>query len=657
MMRLLRCVLVLFALGGAAAAVADPVSFTDLARHPQYQHVQISPDGRYIALTAIVGDRTVLAVLRLADMKGFNLETHDNGDIIDFGWVSPTRIIYTQGIRDSDFDVPLADGQLFAVNADGSGRDLLYGYGSHNPYYGPAQLVSTLPADPGNVLVSIEMMDTAQRDGVMTSVQKMSVTSGRLTKLMSAPVPDLDFIADHAGHVRFAYGVDNDDKAVVYSRPADDGGWTVMPDAEAERDFPIAFNVTDRIAYFSCNASAGFGICTWDPVTRKMTALWTNPRVTATGLAAGPSEDKFVGVDFDNGRPGVALFDPQSPDAKLLVGLMQQFPGENVQFVSSTRDGSRAIVSVSSDTNPGVFYLYDRAARRLTPLLRVAPWIDPQKLASKQPFEFAARDGLKLQGYLSYPPGMESAKHMPMVVYVHGGPYGVRDWWDYDPDVQALATRGYLVLQVNFRGSGGYGHDFEKAGWMEWGAKMQDDVTDATRWAIAQGIADSNRICIYGASYGGYAAMEGAEREPDLYKCAIGYVGVYDLALMYRRGDIPQSTYGKNYLERVVGHDPAELTNRSPIDHVDNLKARVMLIVGGEDTRVPPIQGERMRKALRARGMDPEWLYQRREGHGFYKEAHVADLYKEVDAFVAASIGVGASAPAAALPVAQGHTH
>ena len=186
---------------------------------------------------------------------------------------------------------------------------------------------------------------------------------------------------------------------------------------------------------------------------------------------------------------------------------------------------------------------------------------------------------------------------------------------------------------------------------------MQDDVTDATRWAIAQGIADSNRVCIYGASYGGYAALEGAEREPDLYKCAIGYVGVYDLALMYRRGDIPQSTYGKNYLERVVGHDPAELTNRSPVDHVNSLKARVMLIVGGEDARVPSIQAERMRKALRARGMDPEWLYQRKEGHGFYKEAHVADLYKKVDAFVAASIGVGASDHAAVLPVAQDQAH
>ncbi len=633
----------------SATAFAAPVSFADLARHAQYQQAKISPDGRYIAVTAVVRDHTVLAVLRLADMKGFDLETHDNGDIVDFWWVSPNRIIYTQGVRDSNFDAPLSDGQLFAVNADGSGRDLLYGYGSYNPYYGPAELIATLPNDPRNVLVSLDDMDAATEDGVKPVVEKMNVTSGHMRKIMTAPARNVEFLADHAGNIRFAYGVDNNDRAIVYSHPPGDGAWQQMPDAEANRDFPMAFAADDRLAYFSCKVPAGFGVCTWSQATRKLTPVWTNPRVTATGLAAGPAEDRFIGVDFDDGRPGVALFNPQSPAAKLFVGLMQQFPGESVQFASSTRDGSRAIVAVSADADPGTFYLYDRATRRLTSLLRVAPWIDPQKMASKQPYQFKARDGLGLQGYVSYPPGMETARHMPMVVYVHGGPFGVRDWWDYDPDVQALATRGYVVLQVNFRGSGGYGYDFEKAGWKQWGRKMQDDVTDATRWAIAQGIADPNRICIYGASYGGYAALEGAIRQPGLYKCAIGYVGVYDLDLLYWRGDIPDSTYGRNYLKRVLGDDKAQLERISPVDQVGRLKARVMLIVGGEDGRVPPIQGEEMRKALREQGIDCEWLYRRREAHGFYKESNVADMYEKVDAFVAASIGPGGTATSGSM--------
>jgi dipeptidyl aminopeptidase/acylaminoacyl peptidase len=649
-----HCLLVLMACMLPAAVLAGPVSFADLARHPQYREVKISPDGLYVAATSVVRNRTVLSVIRLADRHGFNLETHDNGDIIDFWWVSPTRIIYTEGIRDSNFDVPLADGQLFAVNADGSGRRLLYGYGSSNPYWGAAQqLISTLPQDPGYVLVSVASADRATDDGVIPVVEKMSVMTGNMSKVMDAPARNVQFLADHAGNIRFAFGVDNNDHAVVYRHPPGSGSWQAMPVAEANRDFPIAFDANDRSVYFSCNVPAGFGICTWDPATRHMHAVWTNPHVEPTGLAAGPVKHEYLGIDFEVGRPGVVLFDAKSADARLLAGLMQQFPGEDVQFVSSTLDGSRAIVAVSSDTDPGAFYLYDRAARKLTLLLRAAAWINPRDMASKQPFDFKARDGLELHGYVSYPPGMENAKHMPMVVDVHGGPYGVRDWWDFDPDLQAIATRGYVVLQVNFRGSGGYGYDFEKAGWKQWGAKMQDDVTDATRWAIAEGIADPNRICIYGASYGGYAALEGAAREPELYKCAIGYVGVYDLALLYHRGDIPESTSGRNFLMRVLGDDKAELARRSPVDQAERIKARVMLIVGGEDGRVPPLQGKEMRDALRAKHVDVTWLYRRKEAHGFYNEANVADMYQKVDAFLARSIGQG-DLTAAGKPVQAG---
>lgn len=632
-----------FICAGTARAA---VSFTDLARHPQYQEVKISPDGQYIAVTAVMKGRTDLMVIHLSDLKGFTLVQYDIADITDFWWVSSTRLLYTQGVHDSNYDAPLADGQLYAVNADGSGRDLLYGYGSVHPYYGPAELIATIPDDPQHVLVAVP--GSATRDGVFEIAEKMDVNNGRLEKLVTAPVRNASFVADHKGNIRFASAEDNDGHIQVYQRPAN-GDWQLMPEASASRDWPIGFNEADTLAYFECNVPAGFGICTWDPESGNMNTVWSNPRVTATGLANGPVESRYVGVNFDDGRPGIALFDPKSPDAQLLISLMQQLQGESVQFVSSTRDGTKAIVFAAADTDAGTFYLFDRAAAKpLKPLLYNASWIDPEQMASKQPFEFAARDGLKLQGYVSYPPGRESAKNLPMVVYVHGGPYGIRDWWYYDPDVQALATRGYAVLQVNFRGSGGYGYDFEKAGWMEWGGKMQDDVTDATRWAIAQGIADPNRICIYGTSYGGYAALEGAVKEPDLYKCAIGYVGVYDLKLMYKRGDIPQSTYGKNYLQRVVGQNDAVLAQRSPINQLDRLKAKVMLIVGGEDDRVPPLQGQNMRSALRSKGIACEWLYESKEAHGFYKEENVAELYMKVDAFLQANIGSGAARPAEA---------
>jgi dipeptidyl aminopeptidase/acylaminoacyl peptidase len=260
-------------------------------------------------------------------------------------------------------------------------------------------------------------------------------------------------------------------------------------------------------------------------------------------------------------------------------------------------------------------------------------------MARMEPVTLRARDGLALHGYLTWPAGKEAAQRLPLVVYLHGGPYGVRDSWGFDAEVQLLASRGYAVLQLNFRGSGGYGVPFMQAGFRQWGAAMQDDVSDATRWAITQGIADPGSICIFGASYGGYAALEGAVRDPDLYKCAIGYVGIYDLRLMYARGDIPQSIFGENYLKMVLGENENELYDRSPIAHVDRLKATVMLIVGGADERVPPVQGERLHEVLLARKIEHEWLYQRTEGHGFYAEAHLVDMYEKLLALLDRQIG------------------
>jgi dipeptidyl aminopeptidase/acylaminoacyl peptidase len=323
----------------------------------------------------------------------------------------------------------------------------------------------------------------------------------------------------------------------------------------------------------------------------------------------------------------------------LLATLMQQCPGEDVRITSSTPDGSKVVFLVSSDRDPGQFFLYDGAAGKATMLFARMPWIKEGEMASMEPVTLKARDGLMLHGYLTRPRGKDDAKHLPLVVFVHGGPYGIRDSWDFDPDVQMLASRGYAVLQVNFRGSGGYGDAFIRAGFREWGAKMQDDVTDATRWAIAEGVADPSRICIFGASYGGYAALRGATKEPDLYRCAIGYVGVYDLRLMYTRGDIPQSTYGDNYLKMVLGEDENLLWDRSPLAHIDQLKAKVMLIVGGEDNRVPPVQGERLHAALDKAHIAHEWIYERTEGHGFYDEDHRADLDAKIAAFLDANIG------------------
>jgi dipeptidyl aminopeptidase/acylaminoacyl peptidase len=634
---------------------AQPVSFADLARHNQYNEVKISPDGQYIAATAVVKGHVVLALVRLADMKGQLVRPREGDAVTDFWWASASRVVYTVGMRVGGYDAPLPTGELYAVNADGTGGAMLFGFrkggmstGSLIPSVtstrGTAEFVASIPDDPNHILVSTSLWDAGGKAGRITTANRMDVRTGALRKLFDAPVRNANFLADHQGRIRFAWGEDDHGGILVFERPVEDGTWKALPELASSRSVPLAFNRDDSVAYFACpGATGGFGICRWSEAKPRLEEVWSNPNVEADGLMQGLAEDDIAGVTFMDGRASIAPFDMDSSAAQALVALMKRFPGESVQFVSGTRDGRLSVVLVEADADPGTFYLFDSKANTLAVLLRRASWIKPESMATKQPFEFAARDGMKLQGYVSYPPGAEHDKHLPTVVVVHGGPFFVRDRWDYDPDVQALATHGYAVVQVNFRGSGGYGYSFEKAGWREWGGKMQDDVTDATRWAIAQGIADPQRVCIYGASYGGYAALEGAVKEPDLYKCAIGYVGVYDLPLMYRYGDTRESTSGKNYLLRQMGDDLAELAKRSPINQLDALKARVMLVVGDQDERVPPIQGINLHKALLKRNVDHVWLEKSGEMHGFYDEGNIAELYTKMLGFIDASIGPGGS--------------
>ncbi|HWG10392.1 MAG TPA: alpha/beta fold hydrolase [Rhodanobacteraceae bacterium] len=624
----------------SSSIAADAVSFDDLAKHAQFKQVKISPDGAYLAATSVLKDgQTVLTIVDLATRKIRNLAPRGNNDVLDFWWASPKRVLYTEAEHDGGWDSPLSTGELLGVNADGGSQATLSDYGEN------AEFLSRIKGDMNHVLVSIADSDKSGSAGALTEVRKMDVRDGREVKVGIAPMREASYLVDHTGNVRFAWSDDLDGKRLIYTRAVGGGNkdWQLLQQASADRDVPIAFNADDSAAWFTCPGKpSGFGICRFDPATQAMTQVWSNPDVEADGLMQGSADDSVMGVGFTDGRPAISVFDPNSPDAKALVSLMQQYPGEDAGFVSGTDDGSKAVALVEADADPGTFFLYDKASGKFSPLLQRASWINPETLARKQPISLSARDGLKLQGYVTFPPGKENAKNLPMVVFVHGGPFGVRDEWDYDPYVQAMATHGYAVLQVNYRGSSGYGYDFEKAGYREWGGKMQDDVTDATRWAIQQGIADPHRICIYGGSYGGYAALEGAVKEPDLYKCAIGYVGVYDLNLMYNSGsDATQSIYGKKFLERTLGTDTTVLAQHSPIDQLNNLKAKVMLIVGGRDTRVPEVQGKNLHMALLQRHVEHEWLYKPDEWHGFYDESNIAELFAKVDAFLDANIGSG----------------
>jgi acetyl esterase/lipase len=652
----IACVL----LGALAAPVfGAEVPLADFARHPQYETVKISPDGEYLAASVVIGGRTVLSLIHLADMKGVNVTPREGSDLVSFTWAGPQRVLYTVGERFGGLDLPQANGELYGVNADGSGAKLLFGYRAAEDHGAThiqhatsdlafGSLLAVLRDDPNHALIrsypltgaTVGNVRTSSSSGEFPEAYRLDLRDGTKARVALSPLRDALFLADHAGRVRFAFGQGVDQKAKVYYRTDEGAEWERVfdEDVDHKRVEPVMFNRAGDAVYFDCG-----GICRWDIATRKLSTLWDGNGSEMTSLVETMDELDAFAVRSEPSRPAVTLLDKSAPEAKLLVSLMQQFPGEDMNFTSRTRDGKKAVLLVRGDTDPGAFYLYDADKKKVSFLLARRPWIKPEQMAAMEPFEFAARDGTKLHGFLTRPAGKADANNLPLVVLVHGGPFFVRDHWAFNPEVQALASRGYAVLQVNFRGSGGYFHPFVQAGYREWGGKMQDDVTDATRWAIKDGVADPARICIFGGSYGGYAALEGAVKEPDLYKCTIGYAGVYDLRLMYTRGDIPQFTSGENFLKMTIGDNADELYDRSPIAHLDKLKAKALLIVGGADPRVPPVQGENLHAALEKRKIPHEWIYERTEGHGFYDEKHVEQLYQKLFAFLDRNIGANAA--------------
>jgi dipeptidyl aminopeptidase/acylaminoacyl peptidase len=655
----------LFLAAWLGAVVAAEVPVADFARHEKFRDAKISPDGKYLAVTGIVDDRTVLGLIRLADMKAVDIRPRNREDIAEFWWVAPDKVMYTVAVHFGSFVNPRGTGELFTVNADGSDSNIIFGLRATNLGGGDATvvgeraagvLIAPLRDDPRHALIaSYPLLPNTLLSDVVPSAYRIDLADGRKEQLNSAGLRGAVYVADQHGVLRFAYGSPGSagNTATLFYRKDADSAWEPI-ESDDPGFVPLRFDRAGAQVYARCSGAGKLGgICRWDTATRHLETLWSATESSDAQLVETfDGRDVFAIRTQAGGRPATVLLDKSAPEAAVLVSLMRRFTGVDVEITSAATDGSKVVFLAHGDDDPGVYYLHDVAANKTVKLLERRPWLKPQQMAQMEPIAVKARDGLQLHGYLTRPVGQEHASGLPLVVLVHGGPYGMHDQWDFDPVVQLLASRGFAVLQVNFRGSGGYGVEFMRAGYRDWGGKMQDDVTDATRWAVAQGIADPARICIFGSSYGGYAALEGAAREPDLYRCAIGYAGVYDLPAWIGGNDLAKSSSGAGFLEEHVGSDESQLRERSPLTQAARIKARVMLIAGGADPRVPAAQADAMRAALAKNHNEPEWVYERTEGHGFYDEDHVTRMYERLLDFLDRQIGAR-RAPATA--VSQAH--
>jgi dipeptidyl aminopeptidase/acylaminoacyl peptidase len=651
--RIVRTALSVACLGlPVVAAASDLVPVQDFARRPQLSMPRLSPTGEYLAVSMDddTGDSHALVIYKVSDMTSpvsmlrlpkFELP-------VGIKWVSATRLIVEKGKEYGSVDKPFSTGEILATDFDGTHQDYLFG-----PKVMLGKRASTRPMDRGwgsvagvpeqandHFFMSARMWDSEDHSWLY------DVDATKNTRHLAGDIDvgNLDFMVGADGQAHFAFGNNSNFNYVVYHHQSN--GWAPLSAAQVGDHFrPIRVAPDSRhiYAYYSVGGEAQ-ALVEQDETGADRRTLAKDDFGSMDDLMWTPSPKKPFAAVSATGIPKAIYTDSALPSAKLHMALSLKFPGEFVDFINYSEDGGELLFSVSSDKDPGTYYLIDTQHYKVRKLFSAEAWIDPAKMAERRPMRFKASDGTELEAILTVPRGQDLA-NLPMVLLPHGGPHGVSDNWFFDEDAQFLASRGYLVLQVNYRGSGGRGYNFTTSGYLKWGTRIQADLIDGVKWAEAEHYADPTRVCVFGASFGGYSAMMTAIRAPDVFKCAVGYAGIYDLRMMYEKGDIQEEKSGRSYLQTVIGRNDADLDANSPDKLADKIQVPVLLVHGEDDKRAPFAQAKAMRAALEAAHKPYEWLSKPGEGHGFYNEQNNIEFYTRLQTFIAKYIGPGSTMP------------
>jgi dipeptidyl aminopeptidase/acylaminoacyl peptidase len=635
----------LASLPAAHCADAPLIPLDSFVREDEYASPRLSPDGKYIAITVrIPRDNRVVPVIMvygLPEMKQISASQLIYGEVpLSYTWVSNTRLVVAKGKAIGSLEAPQATGEVVSMDFDGTKQEYLYGRdmelrSRHGDRYtdnkGWGYVTGTPRERNGRFYMTTR---TVSDERMLYDVNALRGDRKLLTMISN---PRVRFIQQRDGTPRFAVGSDRSkNEQIVYRRDDKSDKWNVVSDQPAMRGLrPLVFSADDSeyLALLAQDGGAPEELVRVNLATGKRVSVMKDRIGDISDFQWGASQDLPFAAATTVGIPQMRYIDEASVETKLHKLLSSKFPGHYVDFINYTDDGSRLLFSVRSDREPGAYFLFDRANGKAFPLFSAREQIDPGQMAERRPVSFKARDGLELHGYITVPERTDG-KPPPLVLMPHGGPHGPSDKWFYDNDAQFLASRGYAVLQVNFRGSGGRGDAFEVAGYREWGAKIQDDLVDGVKHVIAKGLVDGKRVCSYGASFGGYSALMVTVREPDLFKCAVGFAGVYDLKLLFKEKSATRGSLTTNTYTDYIGTDKDELDRFSPAMRAAEIKVPVLLVHGKADEIAPFEHAKVMRAALETAGRAPEWMAVADEGHGFYATRNVTAFYEKLEEFL-----------------------
>jgi dipeptidyl aminopeptidase/acylaminoacyl peptidase len=599
------------------------IPMKDFFKNPDKAGFTLSPNGDHLAFLKPWESRLNIHVQKIGEDEAVRITDAVERDITNYFWASDTRIAYVQDKGgDENF-------RLYAVNIDGSEwKDL-------TPFEKvQVSLIDDLKDNDDEILIQMN-----KRDARFMDAYRINVVTGEMEILAENPGNIVGWQTDHDGHLRIALTSDGVNTSVLYRDTEKDPFETMITTNFKETLSPLFFTFDNKNLYVSSNLDRDkAAIYEYNVKKKEMTTLiYEHPEVDVSSLLRSDKRKKITGVAYFTEKRGYHFLDETRQ--KIQGDLEAKLPGYEVALTSMNREETKALVRTYSDRSLGACYFCDLGTMEITKLADVSPWLNEDELAAMKSVTYTSRDGLIIHGYLTLPSGKEQ-KNLPVVVNPHGGPWA-RDYWGYNPEVQFLANRGYAVLQVNFRTSTGYGRKFWEAGFKEWGLKIQDDISDGVKWLIDEGIADPARVGIYGGSFGGYATLAGLAFTPELYACGVDYVGVANLFTLIKT--IPPYWEPLREMMYEMMGDPEkdkELYEKvSPLFHADNIRVPVLVAQGANDPRVNKAESDQIVEALKARGIEVEYMVKENEGHGFRNEENRFDFYRAMERFLGKHLG------------------
>ena len=616
-----------------------------LAQAYQYRDVQISPDGGKIALLTLSEGRQALVILSSDTFKlvgGTNFKAPK--EVGDFFWANDERLLINVAQKRGWEEKRSNYGEIYGVNFDGSKGELLFGYSinASTPSLFKGKEASRawgeplhrLPGNPDEVLIkSTPMSNGGDR---LTEIKRLNIHTGILSNtLMAAPISYANFLTDKQGNIITATGTNDDAFIEAFWRDERSEKWqTISPTLVGSQFNPFYYDAETQNIYAISNALTDTtSLIKFKRGSDQAEILFNDPNTDISDIIFDSNGNQLLAVTTELSTPTTHFIDTSGTEAAVLNAMLGAFPGKKVSITSSTRAGDKWIVLVQSDIDTPTFYLFNKDKGQLVQLFKNFSDVPVTALAHTEPFQFETSDGLAMHGYFTPASTADPTKPSASVVLVHGGPRA-RDNWGFDRLTHTLSQAGYAVVQVNFRGSEGYGERFMAAGNQHWGDHIQRDILEASQYAQKTFHLDPSRICIMGGSFGAYSSIQSSIVYPHHYRCAIATAGVYDLEFLKQEGDVPQLGFGEAYLEEAIGSSKDLLQSFSPVYHTDKIKIPVFIAHGKQDKRAPYEHAEKLLSALKKSKVKVTKFIKDSEGHGFYNPKIREDYFRTVIAFL-----------------------